>query len=159
VNAQVPFEISPNTNQQILLQWGTAYAPPVYVDVGATAPAVFAYGQGKAIITNANGLVGPTNPMHAGDLAVIWCTGMGATTPAASDGTPTPYPPYYETPSPVVTIGGQAASVLFSGLTPGFVGLYQINVTVPQGVEAGDNVPVYITSGGQSNAQVTTSVH
>jgi uncharacterized protein (TIGR03437 family) len=158
VNAQVPLEVSANTNQQILLQWGTAYAPPVYVDVGATAPAVFAYGQGEAIITDANGLVGPTNPLHAGDVAVIWCTGLGAATPAATDGALTPDTPYYTTPNPVVTIGGQSAGVLFSGLTPGYAGLYQINVTVPSGIAPGDSVRVTVTAGGQTSAPVVTSV-
>jgi uncharacterized protein (TIGR03437 family) len=158
VNAQVPFEISASTNQQILLQWGTAYAPPVYVDVAGTAPGVFANGQGEAIVTNANGPVGPSNPVHAGDVAVIWCTGLGATTPAATDGALTPDTPYYTTPNGMVTIGGQAAGVLFSGLTPGFAGLYQINVTVPSGISPGDAVQLTITAGGQTSASVVTSV-
>jgi hypothetical protein len=67
VNAMVPFETSVNTNQQILLQWGTAYAPPVYVDVGAAVPGIFQYGQ-EGIITDLSGnLIGPSNPAHAGD--------------------------------------------------------------------------------------------
>jgi uncharacterized protein (TIGR03437 family) len=158
VNAMVPFETSVNTNQQILLQWGTAYAPPVYVDVAAAEPGIFQYGVQEGIITNASGLVGPTNPAHAGDVVVIWCAGLGAVTPAVADGAVTPDSPYSITPNPVVTMGGQAAGVLFSGLAPGFTGLYQINVTVPQGIAPGDQVPVSVAIGGQSSAQVLTSV-
>ena len=34
-------------------------------------------------------------------------------------------------------IGGQPAAVAFSGLAPGFAGLYQVNATVPPGLSAG----------------------
>ena len=39
---------------------------------------------------------------------------------------------------PTATVGGVAAFVGFAGLAPGFIGLYQVNVQVPQGVAAGD---------------------
>src|SRR5207247_1888446 len=38
---------------------------------------------------------------------------------------------------PTATIAGQAATVQFSGLAPGFPGLYQVNVEVPAGVPSG----------------------
>jgi uncharacterized protein (TIGR03437 family) len=41
--------------------------------------------------------------------------------------------------------------VAFSGIAPGFAGLYQVNVTVPAGVPAGDDIPVTITIGGASD--------
>jgi uncharacterized protein (TIGR03437 family) len=50
-----------------------------------------------------------------------------------------------------VTIGGIPATVLFSGLTPGYAGEYQIDVTVPAGVTNGDSVPVKITMLGVSD--------
>jgi uncharacterized protein (TIGR03437 family) len=158
VNAEVSFNANVNTNQQVLLQWGTAYAPPVYVDVGAASPGVFQAGQ-QGIITDASGSpIGPSNPAHAGDVVVIYCTGLGAVTPSIGDGQPTP-PAYYTVQNPVtVMMGGQNASVLFAGLTPGFNGLYQINVTVPTGITAGDNVPVSVMAAGQTSASVVTSV-
>ena len=36
-----------------------------------------------------------------------------------------------------MTIGAQSAAVDFSGLAPFFVGLYQVNARVPDGVAAG----------------------
>lgn len=38
-----------------------------------------------------------------------------------------------------MTIGGQTAEVLFSGLAPGKVGLYQLNVRVPKNAPAGED--------------------
>ena len=40
-----------------------------------------------------------------------------------------------------------ATRPLFAGLTPGFVGLYQINVTIPATIEKGPNVPVFLNMG------------
>jgi len=42
---------------------------------------------------------------------------------------------------------GDATTPLFVGLTPGFVGLYQINVTIPETVEKGPNIPVFLDMG------------
>jgi uncharacterized protein (TIGR03437 family) len=159
VNAEVSFNANVNTNQQVLLQWGTAYAPPVYVDVGAASPGVFQTTGQQGIITDASGNpIVPSNPAHAGDVVVIYCTGLGAVTPSIGDGQPTP-PAYFMVQNPVtVTMGGQNATVQFAGLTPGFNGLYQINVTVPLGITAGDQVPVSVISAGQTSAWVVTSI-
>ena len=51
-----------------------------------------------------------------------------------------------------VTIGGVSATVTYAGLAPNIVGLYQINVTVPAGVE-GDVVPVLFTLNGVAGRQ------
>jgi len=51
---------------------------------------------------------------------------------------------------PEVTIGGRAAKVLFSGLAPGFPGLYQVNVTVPAETEPGEQELV-LSMGGFSS--------
>ena len=59
----------------------------------------------------------------------------------------------YQTPTlPTVTIGGIATKVLYSGLAPGFPGLYQVDVQVPSGVVNGDDVPVVITMGPASDS-------
>ena len=49
-----------------------------------------------------------------------------------------------------VKIGGAKAQVSFSGLAPGFVGLYQVNAVIPSGL-AGGNQPVVVTVGGSSS--------
>jgi uncharacterized protein (TIGR03437 family) len=56
-------------------------------------------------------------------------------------------------------IGGQPATVAYSGLTAGFPGLYQVNVYVPAGIATADTAPVNITLAGQTSATVTMAVH
>jgi hypothetical protein len=46
----------------------------------------------------------------------------------------------YTTNTIAALVGGQPATVLFAGLAPGFAGLYQINITIPTGLTAGDNI-------------------
>jgi uncharacterized protein (TIGR03437 family) len=60
---------------------------------------------------------------------------------------------------PVVLIGGVQAQVAFSGLSPEFPGVNQINVVVPQGVTPGNAVPLQLQVGGiTSTDQVTIAI-
>jgi uncharacterized protein (TIGR03437 family) len=54
--------------------------------------------------------------------------------------------------SPTVTLGGTNMNVLYAGLVPGYVGVYQINATVPFGVQQGMEIPLVIDQGGNSTA-------
>ena len=69
---------------------------------------------------------------------VLYGTGLGGVTPPVASGVPSPAVVSSTTFIPTVTVGGQAASVVFSGLTPGGVGVYQINVRVPLNAPGGD---------------------
>ena len=89
---------------------------------------------------------------------LLFATGLGAVNNPPDVGRPAQASPLSTTTtSPSVTIGGRAAAVSFSGLAPGFVGLYQVNVTLPDGVAAGDQ-PVVLTIGGISSNTVTLSI-
>ena len=58
----------------------------------------------------------------------------------------------------VVSIGGIGAPVAFSGLAPGFFGLYQINVQVPLTSPTGSAVPLTISMGGAGSNQATVAI-
>ena len=51
------------------------------------------------------------------------------------------------TVQPTVSVDGQDAMISFAGLTPGRIGLYQINFQVPPGARAG-TLDVVVTQGG-----------
>ena len=83
----------------------------------------------------------------------MYLVGMGATTPLVPSGEAAPSDPLAKVQADVeVTVDGQPAQVSFAGLTPGGVGLYQINFTVPLGVKTGKPDVVIIEDGVPANA-------
>jgi uncharacterized protein (TIGR03437 family) len=54
-------------------------------------------------------------------------------------------------------IGEVAAPVQYAGLAPDEANVYQVNVLVPQGAAAGDNIPVVVTVTDSSNAATAQS--
>jgi uncharacterized protein (TIGR03437 family) len=115
-------------------------------------------GIGQAIAINPDGSLADTeHPAKVGEALVILATGLGPVTPKAVDGDNSSDALRNTVTMPKVTIGGEPADVLFSGLSPQFVGLNQINVTVPP-VKAGV-VPLQINIGGITTSnQVTIAV-
>ena len=72
--------------------------------------------------------------------------------PFVENGRPAPYDPLaYTIDQPSVEIGGVGLPVIYSGLAPGQVGLYQINVSVPSNTPKGLSVPLTIKQGTQTN--------
>ena len=163
VNAIVPVGININTTQQVYVIRGLTYSVPVPVDIAPAQPSLFASG-GQVITqafrgTSAPFLVSPQAPAAVGDTLVLYGAGLGATTPSVIEGVISPASPLPQTAAPTtVTIGGQPAPVSFAGLTPGFVGLYQINAVVPSGVPVGNSVPVVVSVAGQTSPLGTVAI-
>jgi uncharacterized protein (TIGR03437 family) len=106
---------------------------PVKTTVFRLQPGIFQDSAGNGAIIS--------QPTHL----EIYSTGLGAVTPSSQSLL------LEETVvKPVVTIGGQTVEVLFSGLAPGFLGLYQVNVRRPAGL-AGDQPVVIDMEGARSN--------
>jgi uncharacterized protein (TIGR03437 family) len=170
LNAAIPLGVTPNTSQQVLVTRDTTISVPMSVDVAPAQPAIFlapqptASNQGAifAVRTTSNGqtsfLANPSSPAMAGDTLVIYCDGLGAVNQIIAPGAASPSPAATTNAQPQVTIGGSAATVAFSGLTPGLVGVYQINAVVPSGVTTGDQVPVAINIAGQISPVATIAV-
>ena len=93
-------------------------------------------------------MLGSTTP---GDFLVFYLSGLGQTIPATLINTPAEVPLPDLMQPPTISIGGKELPVLYGGLTPGFIGLYQINVQLPEDVMVGDAVPVVVSAGGQSS--------
>ena len=98
-------------------------------------------------------------PAQRGQAIVIYCTGLGIVTEAVAPGAAAPNSPLAATVSPVeVMVGEKKAEVLFSGLTPGFSGLYQVNAVLATDTPTGDAISLNILTGGQISNVVTIAV-
>ena len=167
VNALIPYEVSVDTSLQLLVQRGATYSVPVQINMADAQPAVFSSGgvPGSAgviqVYPSAGGqpyFASPSAPAHAGDTIILYCSGLGAVNPGVADGAAPGQQLSKTVSSAQLMIGGQSAQVNFSGLTPGFAGLYQVNAVVPAGTETGANVPVTLAIAGQTGPPVTLSI-
>ena len=161
-NIQVPWELSGQTQAKVVATVGNQTSQTQTVRLATYAPGIFitnAQGQG-AVVDSSNTLVDSSNPAIAGSTVIqIYSTGLGTVTNQPATGSPAPLNTLAQTTvSPTVEIGGVTANVLFSGLTPGSVGLYQVNAQVPLGTTPGSAVPVFISIGGFSSNTVTIAV-
>jgi uncharacterized protein (TIGR03437 family) len=92
-----------------------------------------------------------TVPAKPGDTIILWGTGFGPTNPAAPVGVVVPLGQIYTTATtPAVTINNVPAMVLSAVLAPGFAGLYQIAIQVPNTLTNGD-WPIQASIGGVSS--------
>lgn len=164
VNAMIPYGIGVNTSQQAVATRESSISVPQPLIVAPAAPGVFTIDGLQGIVVDVDSagvqtLVDPAHPAKPGHALVIYCTGLGEVTPPVPSGSAAPSDHLTNTVTPVeVTIGGAPATVLFAGLTPTQVGLYQINVIIPSGLTPGTQVPLVVTSAGQSSKPVTITL-
>jgi uncharacterized protein (TIGR03437 family) len=165
IDAVVPYDIAPNSAQQLIVQNGTAASQPETVMVSAAQPGVFAQnssgtGPGSILGQKPGGIPAlntAANPASAGDALLIFCTGLGTVSPSVPAGAAASTSALSYIDNPVtVTVGGKDAQVLFAGLAPGWVALYQVNVLVPAGVTAGPSVPLVVTAAGAATSTPVT---
>jgi len=163
INFQLPTEVT-GTSVTVTPSLNSLDGTPVTVPLVASVPGLFSLssdGTGPgAILKSDFTVVSSSNPASRGSVILIYGTGFGATTPNVPSGQPAPGDPPGTAKlvaTPTVSIGGQSAQVIFAGLAPGFVGLFQLNVVVPTGTALG-NVPVVVSIGGASSNTVTVAV-
>jgi uncharacterized protein (TIGR03437 family) len=162
INAQVPWDVLPagmtsGTVTMTVTRSG-ATSQPMSVNIVPVAPGIFYLPDsgGWAIAINSDGsLAAPNNaipgvathPAGAGEALAILATGLGAVDSPIANGADSRDKLRNTVVKPVVLVGGQSANVLFSGLSPDFPGVNQVNFTVPSGVAPG-TVPLQLQAGG-----------
>jgi uncharacterized protein (TIGR03437 family) len=149
---------------QVTVTNGLGTTPAVAATSAIDGPAFFLWDNQYAVATYTdytyavkNGAIAglTTVPAKPGDVLILWGTGFGPTTPAATPGQEVPSTATYSTSDPVtVTVGGISATVYGAALAPGFAGLYQVAIQVPTSAAAGDQ-PIVATVGGVSSPSTT----
>ena len=169
----------------LVVQNADGSGDPAEIEINTFSPAIFTTsgtgaGQGAVFFGGTADLIAPagfattSRPLRAQDLLTIYANGLGPVDPPIEDG----YNSCGQagdclpdlsnlvlrrtTIRPVITIGGVVVpdeNVLFSGLSPRSVGLYQLDIRAPQGLPSGDAVPIVIRMGeSESRADVTIAV-
>jgi len=147
INAQLPYE-TPVGSATLTIN-GSA---PMPFTVAASAPGILVYGSNRAVAVNQDySLNAPEHPALVGGWVTVYLSGEGAVNPAVVSGAASPNPAALPMLPVTAAIGGQPADVLFAGLAPGGVGLFQVNLRIPT-LASGD-YPLIVTVGqGRSNA-------
>ena len=162
VNVQVPWEMASVSTAAVTVTVNGVASPPQSIPISSTAPGVFQYGQNQGIATNAlsANLITAANPARPGlTYLTIYCTGLGLVTNQPATGVAASSTLLsHATLTPTVTIGGVPTNATFAGLSPGFIGLYQINVQVPAGTPVGNSVPLIVLMAGKPAATVFIAV-
>jgi uncharacterized protein (TIGR03437 family) len=167
INAVIPWDVPVNATVPLAVQFNGMASMPVGVVTAAATPAVFTQdesgsGLGSIVVIKPSGKVyvaSASNTASAGDVLEVYCVGLGAVDSPPPAGAPASTTTLARTITPVTaTIGGVPATVSFSGLAPGYAGLYQVNVTVPAGVTPGPAVAIVLQEGNFSSPPVTIPI-
>lgn len=123
------------------------FAPGVFTNTVTGEPIVQRHPDGA--------LISAQNPAKPGDVLIIFATGMGGLdNPPTTGEAALASPLATATTLPTVTIGGVEVTVLFAGLTPGFAGLAQINLQLPEGLPQGEPLTLMVQFGDGTSDSV-----
>jgi uncharacterized protein (TIGR03437 family) len=166
INAQLPWNTLPagvaSGNANVVVTVNGIPSAPQQVPIGQYSPAIFSIppGGGYSIAINPDGSLSapagaiagfPSRPTRAGEALILLCNGLGPVDFPVANGQPSSDRLRNTTTPAEVLIGGVNAQVLFSGLSPQFPSINQINVVVPAGVAPGNSVPIQIRIGGRTS--------
>jgi len=168
VNAQVPSGVGSGA-QQLVVATGAGQTAAYPITVNATEPGLLAppsfnvggtqyvtalFPDGVTYVLPAGAISGLTSrPAHVGDTILMYGVGFGPVNPSTPAGQIVPQTPSNSLTTPLAVFFGPAQATLsYFGLAPGYVGLYQFNVVVPN-VAASNAVPLTFVLGNSNSTQ------
>jgi uncharacterized protein (TIGR03437 family) len=154
INFYVPMRLEPGTQSTIIVQRksNNQILASGVVDIGVSTPAFFTTtqnGQGQIAALNEDNSVNTnTNGVARGGVIQLFATGQGFVPNAPPDGVP-PSGAVNTLSRPRVIIGStlvesNSPDLLYSGLAPGLVGVWQINVRIPMSVPPSSSTDVVV---------------
>jgi uncharacterized protein (TIGR03437 family) len=160
VSFQVPWAVAGRSTAAVIVTRDTQASASVDVPVAAVQPGVYSIDGQQAIVVHASDytLATAARPLDRSEFAFLYGSGLGAVTNAPADGAGAPVSPLSMASADVrATLGGAPCDVQFAGLSPGFVGVYQVNFRVPAGAASGMQNLV-VSANGVASPAVQVSV-
>lgn len=159
INAQIPYQLGGNNQYQVIVTTNGAVSAPQPIQLAQATPGIAAFPDGTVIAQHADGsLVSATSPATPGEYLVMYLLGLGDTNTPVTSGDASPSSPLAEPlDTPTLLLNNSPIPVAFSGLTPGLVGLYQMNFQVPAGLAAG-SYSLQVTQNNLASNTVTFPV-
>ncbi|MGD1070506.1 MAG: putative Ig domain-containing protein, partial [Bryobacteraceae bacterium] len=158
INAQVPFELPAGQTYQVIVSANGALSTPNPIQLTNDAPGIAQFPAGQVIATHSDGvsLIQETSPAGPDEIIVLYLVGMGLTDQNVPSGTASPSTTLaHALDTPTLTLNGApVTNILFAGLTPTAVGLYQMNFQVPANAPNGDLQLVVTQTSGQSDSAI-----
>jgi uncharacterized protein (TIGR03437 family) len=135
INFLIPYELAAPAATVYVARQGVA-GPAATIRLAKTAPGFFQWNGNFAVAEHGNGaLISPANPAMPGEIIVLYAAGLGRTDPDISSGQVVSRATsiLYFSQLQILLNGSlcPASSVYYAGLAPGFAGLYQINLKLP----------------------------
>jgi len=165
INVQAPDDMAQGPVAVVVTNNGSASAPAT-AQLQPYAPGLFQWGATNyatatryadgALVASPSAVPGSVSA-KPGDTLILWGTGFGPTQPATRSGQLITAASPAES-MPAVTVGGVSVNVIGATITPGTVGVYQIEIQLPQSIGLGDQPVVASIGGGQSAVGVNLFV-
>ena len=138
INFLIPYEARGTTATVFVERQGIT-GPVVTIPIAPVSPGFFQWNGNFAVAEHADGsLISPDAPARGGEIVVLYAAGLGLTVPDLSPGyiVSTATTILAAAQLQILINGGVCAScsVYYAGVTPGFAGLYQINLRLPDGL-------------------------
>ncbi len=148
INFLVPYQLTPGTVSVVVARDSQA-GPTVSIQLNTTSPGLFLWNGNNAVAGHLSGVaLSDASPAVPGEIVVIYAEGLGRTSPDTTSGqlATSAFQIYYLSQLQVLLNGVACPStnVLYAGLAPGFAGLYQINLRLPDDVGANPQIQVSI---------------
>ena len=138
INVQIPWEMAGQTSATVKVRYHDIAGPLPRCNLAPVSPAYFEYTDSTNSKLSAGGtgseLCADYKPAsrRPGQPATLYANGLGAVDNTPGTGQRSSSVNLSRTTAtPEVTVGGVPAKILFSGMTPETIGLYQINVVIP----------------------------
>lgn len=153
INFLIPYDLVAPTATIYVARQGVA-GPPATIPLALTAPAFFEWNGNFALATHAdNSLITASAPAQASEVIVLYAVGLGRTSPDVPSGDMVSVATgiLYISELQILLNGNPcpSSSIYYAGLTPGYAGLYQINLLLPDVLPS--DPTIQIVMGAQSS--------